>query len=141
MNDQIIPGDIEMIMFEFLVKTRRWFCIGLYKLPSQNDNYFLDILCKDLSKQTCQYENVMLIGYFNLTVNNKSLRVFMNAFNLDSLINKPTCFQSADPTCIDLTLTNKKILFKNSDVLVVGISDHHSFITTALRTEIKKYLQ
>ena len=127
-----------MIMFEFLVKTRKWLCIGLYKLPSQNENYFLDILSKDLRKQTCQYENVMLIGDFNLTVNNKSLRLFMNAFNLDSLINKPTCFQSANPTCIDLTLTNKKILFKNSNVLVVGISDHHSFITAALRTQLIK---
>ena len=51
-----------MIIFEFLVKTRKWLCIGLYKPPSQNENYFLDILSKVLSKQTCQYENVMLIG-------------------------------------------------------------------------------
>ena len=53
----------------------------------------------------------------------------MNTFNLESLTNKPTCFQSANPTCIDLILTNKKSLFKNSDILAVGISDHHSFIT------------
>ena len=115
-----------MIMFEFLVKTRKWLCIGLYKSPSQNENYFLDILSKVLSKQTCQYENVMLIGDFNLTVNNKNLRLFMNTFNLDSLTNKPTCFQSANPTCIDLILTNKKNLFKNSNVLEVGVSDRHS---------------
>ena len=75
-NGEIIPSDIEMIMFEFLVKTRKWLCIGLYKSPSQNENYFLDILSKVLSKQTCQYENVMLIGDFNLTVNNKSLSVY-----------------------------------------------------------------
>ena len=135
-NDQIIPSDIEMIMFEFLVRTRKWLCIGLYKSPSQNENYFLDILSKVLSKQISQYENVMLIGDFNLTVNKKNLRVFMNTFNLDSLINKPTCFQSANPTCIDLILTNKKSLFNNSNVLEVGISDHHSFITIALRTQL-----
>ena len=40
-NDEIIPIDIEMIMLEFLVK--KWLCIGLYKSPSQNENYFLDI--------------------------------------------------------------------------------------------------
>ena len=62
----------------------------------------------------------------------------MNTFNLDSLINKATCFQSANPTCIDSILTNKKSLFKNSNVLEVGISDHHSFITTALRTQLIK---
>ena len=76
----------------------------------------------------------MLIGDFNLTVNNENLGVFMNKFNLESLINKP-CFQSANLTCIDFILTNKKTLFKNSNVLEVGISDHHSFIATALRTQ------
>ena len=62
----------------------------------------------------------------------------MNTFNLDSLINKPTCFQSTNPTCIDLILTNKKSLFKNSNVLEVRISNHHSFITTALRSQLIK---
>ena len=76
----------------------------------------------------------MFIEGFNLTVNNKNLEVFMNTFN----INKPTCFESANPTCIDLILTNKKSLFKNSNVLEVRISDHHSFTTTALRTQLIK---
>ena len=62
----------------------------------------------------------------------------MNTFNLESLINKPTCFQSANLTHIDLILTNKKSLFKNSNVLEVRISDHHSFITTVLRTQAIK---
>ena len=38
-NDEII--NIEMIMSEFLVKTRKWLCIGLYKSPSQNEIFFL----------------------------------------------------------------------------------------------------
>ena len=62
----------------------------------------------------------------------------MNTFNLESLINKPTCFQSANPTYIDLILKNQKSLFKNSNVLEVGISDDHSFITTALRAQLIK---
>ena len=72
----------------------------------------------------------MLIGDFNCIGNNKNLGLFMNTFNLESLINKPICFQSANPTSIDLILTNKKSLF--------GITDHHSFITTALRTQLIK---
>ena len=83
-------------------------------------------------------ENVILIGDFNLTVNNKNVGVFMITSGLESLINKPACFQSANPTSINLILTNKKTLFKNSNVLEVGISDHHSFIPTALRTQLIK---
>ena len=118
-NDEIIPINIEMIMSEFLIKTRKRLCIGLYKSPSQNEFFFLDIFSKVSSKQTCQYENVILIGDFNLIVNNKNLGVFMNTFNLESLINKPTCFQSSNPTCINLILTNKKSFFKISNVLEV----------------------
>ena len=39
--------------------------------------------------------------------------------------------------CTDWILT-KESLFKNSNVLEFGISDHHSFITTAQRTQIIK---
>ena len=69
----------------------------------------------------------MLIGGFNLIVNNKNLGAFMNLYNIESLINKPTCFYSVNSTCIDLTLTRRKSFFKNSNVIEVGISDHHSY--------------
>ena len=62
----------------------------------------------------------------------------MNTFDLEYLIKKPTCFQSSNPRCIDLILTNKNELFKNNDVFEVGISDHHSFIVTALKSHLLK---
>ena len=40
-NGEIIPSDIEIIMFEFLVETRKWLCIGLYKSPSQNEVFLM----------------------------------------------------------------------------------------------------
>ena len=84
---------------------------------------------------SCEYENGMLIGDFSLTVENKNLKIFMNAFDLECLI---TCFQPTSPSCIDLILTNKKEFFKNSNVFEVGISDHHSLIVTALRSQLVK---
>ena len=47
-------------------------------------------------------------------------------------------FSISKSTCIDLIVTNKESLFKNSNVLENGISDRHSFITTALRTQVIK---
>ena len=35
------------------------------------------------------------------------------------MIKKPTCFQSSNPRCINLIITNKKELFKNNDVFEV----------------------
>ena len=123
-----VPDDCEIILIEFSIKIRKWLCIGLYKSPLQNDKYFLDNLSLILNKLICQFDNIMLMGDFNLTVENKNLEVFMSTSNMESLIGKLTCFQSAKSNCIDLILTNKKELFKNSNVLEVGISDHHSFI-------------
>ena len=87
---------------------------------------------------TCQYDKTMLIGDFNLMIDNKSLENFLSTFDPECLIKKPTCFQSSNPTCIDLILTNKKEFFKNTDVIEVGISDHHSLIVTALKSLLLK---
>ena len=57
----------------------------------------------------------------------------MTTLDLECLIKKPTCFQSSDPTCINLILTNKGF-FKSTDVIKVGISDHHSLIAIALKS-------
>ena len=98
--------ECEIVLIEFSVKTRKWLFIGPYKPPSQNENNVLDNLSLLISRLTCQYENFMLIDNFNTTIGNKNLEVFMNSFGLECLIKKPTCFQSKNPICIDLILTN-----------------------------------
>ena len=52
---------------------------------------------------------------------------------MNNFINKPTCFQSNTPTCIDLILTNKKNLFKLTNTFETGISDYHKLVSTILK--------
>ena len=92
-NVEGLPDDCEVTLIELLIKSQKWLCIGLYKPPSKNEKYFLDNLSHALTKMSCEYENVTLIGDFNITVENKNLEVFMNTFDLECLIKKPTCFQ------------------------------------------------
>ena len=75
---------------------------------------------------------VMLVGIFNLTVESKNLKDFRNTFDLECLIKKPTCFQSASRNWIDLIWLNKKKLFKFSNVLEVRITDHYGLVVTEL---------
>ena len=77
-NNEGVSIDIEMILFQFSVKTQKWPCLSIYKPRSQNGNYFLDIFSKVLRKLKCQCDNIMLIRYFDLLVNNKNLGVFMS---------------------------------------------------------------
>ena len=83
-------------MRDFTVKNPKWLCIGLSKPSSQNEKYFLDHLSKTLGQLTCQYDKTILIGDFNLIVENNNLENFINTFDLECLIKKPTCFQSSN---------------------------------------------
>ena len=101
-------------------------------------NTFTKNLTKNLGELTCQYDKTTLIGDSNLTTDNKNLEIFMGAFNLECLINKPTCFQPENPSCIELVLTNKKELFKHPEAIQVEISHHHSFFVAFLKSKLVK---
>ena len=75
------PDDNEMKLLEFSIKGLKW--LGAYKAPSQNDKYYIENLPKNFDKLTRQYDKTMLIGDFNLTTDNKNLKTFINAFNLE----------------------------------------------------------
>ena len=62
----------------------------------------------------------------------------MCSFDLERLIDSPTCYKSINPTCIDLILTNKKNHFMKFATFETGLSDHHKLITTILRKTISK---
>ena len=84
---------------------------------------------------------VLFMGDFNLTTGNKHLEDLLNLFNLKNLISSPTCFQSTNPTCIDLILTGQEDLFNNFNSCEVGISDHHHhhhLVSTMLNKKISK---
>ena len=76
----------------------------------------------------------MVIGDFNLPVENSHLETIIQAYDLSSLIKKPTCYQSRTPSCIDLILTNRKHLFQLSNTFETGLSDHHKLICTILES-------
>ena len=97
--------------------------------------FFLKTLVVVLNNYLSKYEYIILLGDFNLTTSNKYLADFMTLFNLESLINTPTCFQSEKPRCINLILTNKKSLLKNPKTFKIGISDHHHLVLTSLRLQ------
>ena len=76
----------------------------------------------------------MVISDFNLPVENRHLEAIIQAYDLGSLMKKPTCYQSHTPSCNDLILTNRKHLFQLSNTFKTGPSDHHKLIRTILKS-------
>ena len=107
--------DLELIVFEIHQSKRKQLFLGINKLPCQNDIEFLNRINSVLDHYLRTYENIILIGDFNLCGENTHLEDTLENCDLSNLINKPTCYESNNPTCTDLILTNKNNLLKLSD--------------------------
>ena len=128
----------ETIFLEVNIQSSKRLFVGCYKPPSQNEEFFISNLSKTVNAFSTKYDNILLMGDFNLSIENKRLEELLNLFNLKSLISSPTCFQPIDPTYIDLLLANQEDLFSNFNTCEVGISDHHYLVSIMLNKKISK---
>ena len=81
-----------------------------------------------------KYENIIIIGDFNMEPKESAMINFLHAYNMENLINKFTCYENLKnkSISINLMLTNKPRFFKNSSVLVTGISDFQKMTLTVM---------
>ena len=75
--------------------------------------------------------NNMWKQHSDLCFENRQLEATWESYDLNNLINMPTCYQSNNPTCIDIILTSKKNLLYGT--FETGLSDHHKLISTILK--------
>ena len=99
----------EIVLLEFSVSNKKWLLLGNYRPPSQNDLSFINELNLAWDFLSPKYENFVLLGDLNLSRENP--KNFMCSFDLESLIDSPTCHKSINATHIDLILTNSDQLF------------------------------
>ena len=75
------------------------------------------------------------MGNFNLSSDDAPFQGFLQAYNLTSLIKEATCFQSSNPSSVDLILTNQKNMYKLSNTFETGIPDPPKLISTVAKSE------
>ena len=105
---EVLPIGIKLGRFTFLLT-------GLYKPPSVSEKELLLHLNKTHNFFSTKYENITLIGDFNMQPGNKNLKDFCDLNQLEHLILKPTCYKGKTPSTIDLIITNHKASFMKSD--------------------------
>ena len=138
-NSYKFKENSEVILFEFSVSKKKWLLLGNYRPSSQDDLSFMNKLNLALIFLSPIYENLFLLGDFNLSTENPNLKNFMCSFDPESLTDLPTSYKSINLTCTDLILTNKKSHFMKSPTFETGLSDHHKLITAILRKTISKF--
>ena len=128
--------DIQVVPFEINVR-KKWLVLAIYKPPQQYFRYFVEQMPK-LLDQYSRYDNVVVLGDFNLEADDTALSSLINDHGLYNMIKHLTFFKSSRGRCIDLIFTNRKHSFMQSKSFETGFSDHHHMIYTILKTTFIK---
>ena len=85
-EDSRIPKDIQAIPIKINIRKQKLLLLPIYRSPTQDSQYFNENICTIIDKHTSSRENVLLIGDFNLEINDKEMGNLINTYNLLSLI-------------------------------------------------------
>ena len=139
LSSHVFPNDVECTFFEIIIRRSKWLIMAGYNPHKEKISYFLDNLTRELDKYLPNYENLLFLGDWNSAVTETEMNDFCDAYNVENLIKKPTCFKNPDnPSSIDIMLTNKKLSFQNSDTIETGLSDFHKMTVTVMKKYFKK---
>ena len=85
-------------------------------------------------------EKVLILGDFNVWVNEQHMQSFSETYDLKSLTKEQTCYKNVNsPTCIYLILTNVPRSFQSTcGVVETGLLDFHQITLTVMRKSFKK---
>ena len=134
----VFPSDIEGLYIELNFRKCKWLLLGLYHPPSQSDQYYFNSLDKSLDTYS-NYENILLVGDFNVQTTDQYLSLFLYQHELSSIVKESTCFKNvSNPSCIDLFLTNTALSFQHILTVSCGLSDFHKLGMTVLKTTFSK---
>ena len=128
-----VPSDIQIIPIEINLRKSKWLVLSIYRPPRTEIACFIENITKLLD--IYNYENILIMGDFNLESNDNKLESLIDTFGLYSMNKEATCFKSIKGTCIDLFLTNKKYSFFHTRTFETGMSDHHKMIYTIFKTK------
>ena len=138
LNKYPMPQDLEILVLELKLSKTNWLVIGTYKPPSLSDITFTSEIRNILTFYRSTYDNILLMGDFNMIPNNPKLSELIDDHKLCTLMLEPTCFKGINPICIDNFLTNKKARFMKTLTFETGVPDHHKLIGTMLKSIFAK---
>ena len=91
-----------------MVSLLKWLLSYSFNPHKGNTKQHLSNIWKGLDELNSKYGNTLIVGNLNTEMGESSLNEFCQTYNLESIVNKPTCLKNPkNPSCIDLMLTNK----------------------------------
>ena len=110
---------VEAFFAEINLRKKKWLFICFYNPNRENIENHLETLSKNLASYSSSYENLIIIGDYNVSVEETSISGFCDTFGLKSLIKDATCYKNPEkPSSIGLILTNNPRSFQKIIVLL-----------------------
>ena len=126
-------------IIELNFRKKKWLLSCSYNPNKNNISSHLQRLRNSLGLYSAKYENIILIGDFNVSPEESHMETFCESYGLKNLIKVPTCYKnSQNPSCIDLILTNSPLSFQSSGVIETELSDFHNMTVTVMKTTFQK---
>ena len=79
-TDFKLPSNIECGIIEINLNKKKWLLLGIYRPPSQQEEYFLNEIGKALDDYSTTNENFILVGDFNTEEDGQNIRNFLDAY-------------------------------------------------------------
>ena len=128
----------EGFFIEINLRKKKWLLSCSYNSHKNNIGTHLEIIGKTLDKLSASYDNIILLGDFNVEPEEAKMTEFLNMYSLKNLVSQKTCFENPEnPSCIDLILTNCSWSFQNTGVFETGLTDFHKLTFTVLKQYLK----
>ena len=83
----------------------------------QENKYFLWYLINLSEYYSTRYEQVVILGDFNIEAENEVMKDFLQEHTFYNMMKQNICFKSDGVSCIDLLITNSKFSFRISFTL------------------------
>ena len=78
LSNHISPKDIQALPFELNLRKEKWMFVCIYRPPKQDSQYFLENLSLIIDHYSSIYDNLIILGDFNMESKNPKLASFMN---------------------------------------------------------------
>ena len=124
---------------EINLKKKKWSFSCSYNTNRENIENHLETLSKCLDLCSSSYDNLIIVGDFNVYVDEICMSGFCDILGYKNLIRDTTCYKNPEnPSSTGLVLTNNLRSFRNSSVIEAGLSDFHRTVVTAMKTSFQR---
>ena len=99
---------------------------------------YLDVLSTYLDLDSTIYKKNVILGDFNVGIEEQHMKAFCDNYNLTSLLKQPTYYKNPNnPRCINLILYNTPRSFQSTSVIERGLSDYYLMTLTVMKKSFR----